>query len=202
MNYIGPIALGALLLAVALVSSQHDATAQDCPAAQWVSRGFVVERGERQKTEVFHVENSMVRMVTRYDGKTILETTQFQGLFQIDRLDQGRRSFFRPKGDLARLFPLKTGQKIKVEFDVEGSAGQSAIVVQLLVKGKDVLYIGPCKYDVFKIERSESRGGGAPRFIDTDYYSTELKLILAREYKNTGDRSTMVKYDRIYQIKQ
>jgi hypothetical protein len=72
----------------------------------------------------------------------------------------------------------------------------------MTVTGADVLYIGPCRYNVLKIERSESRSADLPRFIDTDYYSLELKLILAREYRERNGGTNMIKYDRIYPLKR
>ena len=41
-----------------------------------------------------------------------------------------------------------------------------------------------------------------PRFVDTDYYSPELKLILAREYRENNGGTHTVKYDRIYSLKR
>ena len=177
------------------------AAAQDCPTAESAARGFVVERQERSKTEVLFAEPPIVRTIMRYDGKTLLETTQFQGLFELDRLDRGRRAVFRPKTDLAALFPLKVGNKATVEFEVEGSGRPATTVMQISVKGTDVLYIGACKYSVFKIDRSESREGSPSGFRGTDYYSPDLKLIIAKEYKDSDARTTMIKYDRIYPSK-
>lgn len=134
----------------------------------------------------------------RYAGKAVLETTQFEGLFDLERLDRGRRSVFHPKTDLARFFPLRPGQKITAEFDLDQGAVR---VVQFSIIRSDTIYVGPCKYDVLKIERSESRSAGrSPIFVDTDYYSADLKLVLAKEYRDPSDRTTLVKYDRIYSI--
>src|SRR2546421_1451279 len=110
----------AIASAAALIDARK-AVAQDCPTAQSATREFVVEREERSKTEVLFAEPAIVRSIMRYDGKTLLETTQFQGLFELDRLDRGRRAVFRPKTDLAALFPLKAGKKATVEFEVEGA---------------------------------------------------------------------------------
>jgi hypothetical protein len=194
----------ALLLAATLAAAAptFSAAAQECPTAQSGGQGFVVEREERSKTEVFHAQDSMVRTVLRYQGNTLLETTQFEGLFELERLDRGRRTVFRPKTNLASLFPLKKAQKLKAEFSAEEAGKQTtALVIQLVVKGTDAIYIGPCKYDVLKIERSQSRGGGQLAFLETDYYSSALKLILAKEYRDPGDRTTVIKFDRIYPIK-
>jgi hypothetical protein len=56
---------------------------------------------------------------------------------------------------------------------------------------------------VLKIERRESSGDGPFRFIDTDYYAPGLKLVIAKEYRDRsgGDRTTLIKFDRIYPIK-
>src|SRR5262245_43645170 len=70
-----------------LVPWAQIAAAQDCPTAETVVAGFVVERGERSKTEVFHVGDTNVRTVFRYGGDALLETTQFQGLFELERID-------------------------------------------------------------------------------------------------------------------
>lgn len=177
------------------------ATAQDCPTAQSGKGGFVVERGEQQKSEIFHAGDGVVRTVMRYNSATVLETTQHEGLFQLDRLDNGRRTKYEPQADLKKLFPLKPGRKIGAKFITESSGRQGILSVEFVVKGTDVLYIGPCKYNVLKIERSESRSAEPPRFVDTDYYSPELKLILAKEYRESNGGAHTIKYDRIYPLK-
>jgi hypothetical protein len=178
------------------------AVAQDCPTAESGKLGFVVERGDQQKSEVFHVGGGVIRSVMRYNGTTVLETTQHEGLFQLDRLDNGRRAKFEPQTDLKNLFPLKPGRSVGAKFISESNGRQARPSVDLAVKGADVLYIGPCKYNVLKIERSESRSTDPPRFVDTDYYSPELKLILAREYRENNGGTHTVKYDRIYSLKR
>jgi hypothetical protein len=69
------------------------AAAQDCPTAQSGKIGFVVERGDQQKSEIFHTEDGIIRTVMRYNGVMLLETTQHEGLFQLDRLDGGPNRF-------------------------------------------------------------------------------------------------------------
>jgi hypothetical protein len=133
------------------------AAAQDCPTAASGQGGFVVERGDQQKSEVFHVGDGTIRTVMRYNGTTVLETTQHEGLFQLDRLDNGRRTKFEPQSDLKKLFPLKPGCNVDAKFISENNGRQVTLSVDLAVRGADALYIGPCKYNVLKIERSESR---------------------------------------------
>jgi len=178
------------------------AAAQDCPTAQSGKAGFVVERGEQQKSEIFHTEDGVVRTVMRYNGAVLLETTQHEGLFQLDRLDNGRRTKYEPQTDLKALFPLKPGRKVGAKFNTESSGQQGTLSVEMIVKASDVLYIGPCKYNVLKIERSESRGSEPPRFVDTDYYSPMLKLVLAKEYRESNGGTHTIKYDRIYPLKR
>ena len=172
-----------------------------CPTAQSGKAGFVVERGEQQKSEIFHAEGGIVRTVMRYNGTTLLETTQYQGLFQLDRLDNGRRTKYEPETDLKSLFPLKPGRTVTAKFTSESDGQRGTLSVEMAVKGTDVLYIGPCKYDVLKIDRGESRNADPPRFVDTDYYSPVLKLILAKEYRESSGGAHAIKYDRIYSLK-
>ena len=131
-------------------------SAQECPSAQSVKKGFVVERGDEQKTEVFHDEGGIVRTITRYNGIPVLETTQYEGLFQLDRLDNGRRTRFEAQLELKQLFPLKPGRNASAAFVWESDGRTGQLQVDIAVKREDALYIGPCKYAVLKIERSES----------------------------------------------
>jgi hypothetical protein len=97
--------------------------AQACPDAQSGKNGFVVERGERSRTEVFH-DGFVVRTIMHSGGNALLETTQYEGLFDLDRLDRGRHSTFKPKTNLAKLFPLKTKQHVTAVFDVAMEGGK------------------------------------------------------------------------------
>ena len=58
-----------------------------------------------------------------------------------------------------------------------------------------------CKYNVLKIERNESRGGGPFGLRGTDYYSPDLKLVIAREYREGAANANLIKFDRISPIK-
>jgi hypothetical protein len=178
------------------------ASAQDCPTAQNGARGFVVERGEQQKSEVHHVDGHVVRTVMRYNGTSLLETTLYEGIFSLERVDRGRRMVRTPKVDLAALFPLKPGRKVVGLFELTDYSGRkSPSTVVLAVRRAEPFFVGACRYEVLKVEESESRGEAAPRLISTDYYSPDLKLVLAREYQDRGGRTTIVKYDKIYPLK-
>ena len=66
-----------LLAATILASGLNSAhAADDCPTTQSARQGFIVERGERSKTEVFYSGDN-VRTVYRVDGRTLLEVTLF-----------------------------------------------------------------------------------------------------------------------------
>jgi hypothetical protein len=192
MDFLWPV------LIVLLMFGPVSAMGQECPTAQSVERGFVVERGDQQKTEVFHGAGDIVRTITRYNGTPVLETTQYEGVFQLDRLDNGRRTRFEPQSELKQLFPLKPGQNASAVFLWESDGRTGQLRVDIAVKREDVLYIGPCKYAVLKIERSESRSTDPPKFVDTDYYSQELRLIIAKEYRYTNEPAQLIKFDRIY----
>jgi hypothetical protein len=199
MTMRGRFLLSLALLSIGLVSPLY---AQSCPAAKDAKAGFVVERGERQKSEVFQGDHGIVRTVMRYGGNTLLETTEFEGVFSLERLDRGRKTTLTPHGDLAKLFPLKPNRQVRAEFDYVDSAGRSTPdVIVLAVTSGEPVFIGSCKYDVLKIDWQEGRNGAEPHHLHTDYYSPELKLVIMREYRDSGGRSSFIKYDRIYLLK-
>jgi len=191
----------ALTLAI-VISWAQVATAQDCPTGQSVGAGFVVERGERSKTEVFHVDDTTVRTVFRYSGDSLLETTQFQGLFELERIDRGRRSVFRPTSDLSKVFPPNVGQKFSAKFDVSEGERRSTRTIILSVRKLDSLHIGPCQYRVALIDRTVGYDNAKPVFIETGHYSPVLKLVVAKEFKERDGRTTLTKFDRIYPLKR
>jgi hypothetical protein len=72
--------------------------------------------------------------------------------------------------------------------------------VELLILGQDELYVGGCKYKILKIERRQSRSNGPPNFTNIDYYAPDLKLVIAKEYKEANGRTSLIKFDKIYPI--
>ncbi|MBV8745421.1 MAG: hypothetical protein JO134_10310 [Xanthobacteraceae bacterium] len=192
---------GLPILAIFLFACCSTAYAQDCPSAATVSRGFVVERGDKQRTEVFVGDDGLVRTRMRYGGQSLLETTLFAGLLPLDRFDRGRRTTSTPLTDLKTLFPLRVGQKVLARFTYSDGSLTIPTTIQLFVKGTEQIAIGPCNYTVLKIEHSEGRGeGGMLRLVSTDYYAPDLKLVLMKEYKEIDGRSTFVKFDKIYPV--
>lgn len=187
----------ALLSGLSAVNSPP-AQAQDCPDAKAAARPFIVQRSDDWRLAVIHVDDSIVRTMLRSRGSTILETTDFQGLFELERIDRGRRKTLRPKTELKAFFPLKVGKKIVVAFENEESGKKFDTTFELVVQKADTLYIGACKYPVFQIQKSGALGKERPRFLHTEYYSPDLKLIIAKEYKNSNGTTTWIKYDRIY----
>jgi hypothetical protein len=189
--FIARVAICTVALLVAL-----PVMADDCPSATAGKGSFVVERGPDSRTEVFYGDGAIVRTVLRYRDRTLLETTLHEGLFELDRLDRGRRDVLKPKADLAKFFPLKPKQKIEVGFDVQQGDGKPATsLVKLTVIGTDTLYVGACKYEILKVQREET---GARLFSNIDYYAPALKVVVAKEYKERDGRTTLIKFDRIY----
>jgi hypothetical protein len=176
--------------------------APDCPTASTARQGYFVERN-RQPMEVVFADDRLVRNILRSaTGETLLETTAFEGLFELDRIDHGRRTVFHPTTKLAELFPLKAGKEITANFDI-GDAPQVVKGKTILrLKGKDGLFIESCKYDVFVMDKSVGRGDSAPVFFSTDYYSPDLKLIVAKQFKEPNGASLLNKFDKIYPAKQ
>jgi hypothetical protein len=66
-------------------------------------------------------------------------------------------------------------------------------------KDPDTLALGSCKYAVLRIDRSLLDDKSRPMFMETDYYAPDLKLIIAKEYRESDGRTTLNKYDKIYQ---
>jgi hypothetical protein len=194
--------IAGMVLASASTMTAAGAAPQDCPTAQSAAMGFVVERGEQSKTEVFHIGDTDIRTVLRFDGTTLLETTQFQGLFDLERIDRGRRTVFRPTTDLSKAYPPNVGQTFTARFEATESERRSQLAVALTVRKLEQLDIGPCRYQVFLIDRSTVRDNVAPRFTETDYYSPDLKLTLAKEFKETSGRTSFNKFDKIYVLKR
>src|SRR5262245_21961476 len=186
---------------IVLVLAQTADARPQCPDGGTALNGFVVERGDRSKTEVFHVDDSQVRTIFRAGGRTVLETTQFQGLFDLERIDKGKRTVFAPESDLASAYPPNVGQKITTTFEVTEGPSNSKLTVLLDVKKLDRLFIGPCAYRVLLLDRSEQRGEAPMRFRWTDYFSPDLKLIIAKEFRDGGGCTTLTKFDRIYPLK-
>jgi hypothetical protein len=190
---------GPPFLAILLFACCRTAYAQDCPSAATAPRGFVVERGDKQKTEVFVSEDGLVHTRMRFGGEPLLETTLFAGLLPLDRFDRGRRTTSTPLSDLKALFPLRVGQKVVARFTYSDGNRTIPTTIQLFVKGTEQIAIGPCAYTVLKIEHSEGRGeDGTARLVSTDYYAPDLRLVLMKEYKEADGRSTFVKFDKIY----
>src|SRR5580704_6375061 len=192
-----------MAVALAWLLSLCPATAApDCPTAATARQGFFVERN-RQPMEVVFAEDRLVRNILRSTtGETLLETTAFEGLFELDRIDRGRRTVSHPTTKLAELFPLKVGKEITANFDI-GDAPQIVKGKTVLrLKGKDAVFIESCKYDVFVMEKSVGRGDNAPVFFSTDYYSPDLKLIVAKQFKEPNGASLLNKFDKIYPAKQ
>jgi hypothetical protein len=187
-------------LAAACLLSRPSA-AQDCPTAQSGARGFVVERNESQKSEVYHAGDGIVRVVTRYGGETLLETTLYEGLFLLERLDRGRRTKFDPRTELKTLFPLKPGAQLHAKFVTESDGNFGRLYVELDVRKPEDFFIGPCKYTVLRIDRLESRSAVPPQSVYADLYSPDLELVLGREYKHQDGQTQVIKYDRIYPLK-
>jgi hypothetical protein len=142
--------------------------ANDCPTALTGKGSFVVERQPASKTEVFYGDGPTIRTVLRYQDRTLLETTLYEGLFELGRVDRGTKIEQKPKTDLGKFFPLKPKQKIAADFDVTMS-------------GRNETW--PIFYD------------------DIDYYAPELKLVVAKEYREGNGRTTIIGYTRISSVK-
>jgi hypothetical protein len=174
------------------------AAAADCPNAKKPTQAFRVSVGNASATDVYRLDTGETRTVTRFKGGAITEQTYYQGLIPIEHIDDGRRATYAPKSALSALFPLKVGQTYRVDFDMQAPDGKKSILQAVFkVTGKDKVAIGACSYEVFKVEHSASRGKAPLQFINTDWYAPDIRLIVAREYRDGKRGSIINKYDTI-----
>lgn len=188
--------LSAGIIGFGLISSQ---AADDCPTKETASKGFIVERAGA-KTEILFPGNTDVRTVTRVGGRTVLEVTLFQGLFELDRVDRGRRTVYQPKSDLAKISAPAPGKKITALMEeTEGQRkGNLRTYVLDVRKQSDTLYVGSCNYKILRIDRSVLDDRSRPVFMHTDYYSPDIRLIVGKEYRDRDGGTELIKYDKIY----
>lgn len=183
--------------ACVLLSVAGRPVAANCPNAQKPEQAFRVSIGSASASEVYRLDTGETRTVTRFKGGAIAEQTFYQGLIRTEHIDGGRRTIYTPKTNLKTFFPLKVGQTYRVDFDVQTADGKKRVLhAAFKVAGKDQIVIGPCRYDVLKVEHSNSSGEGPLLFINTDWYAPDIRLIVAREYRH-GNGSVINKYDAI-----
>jgi len=188
--------LSAVVVGIGLIPCQ---AADECPTKETANNGFIVERAGA-KTEILFSGNTEVRTVTRVSGRTVLEVTLFQGLFELDRVDRGRRTVYQPKNDLAKIAPPAPGKKITILIEETEGQRKGNLRTYLLDvrKQPDTLYVGSCKYKIFRIDRNVLDEKSRPVFMHTDYYAPDLRLILGKEYRESDGRTELIKYDKIY----
>jgi hypothetical protein len=116
---------GAAALSVALLPAvpAPASAANDCPSALSGKGSFILERRASSKMAVFYDQSPIVRTTLQAGNRTLLETTQFQGLFELSRDDRGTKIEQKPKTDLAKFFPLKPKQVISADFEVTMNGG-------------------------------------------------------------------------------
>ena len=113
--------LSAGIIGFGLIPSQ---AADDCPTKETAGKGLIVERGEGAKTEVLfpgkhRSENRLPRGRTHGPGGNVI-----QGLFELDRVDRGRRTVYQPKSDLAKIPTPAPSKKITVLMEETGRAAK------------------------------------------------------------------------------
>jgi hypothetical protein len=168
--------------------------ASDCPSALSGKGSFILERRAGSQMEVFYDESPTIRTSLRVGDRVLLETTLYQGLFELRRVDRGTRIEQTPKTDLGKFFPLKPKPTIAVDFDVAMSGHTQTKTVKLQYVGSQDYALGDCSYRVVKLRRIER----LPILYDNiDYYAPELRYVVAKEYRESDGRTTIVGYNRI-----
>ena len=134
-------------------------------------------------------------------GRTLSSTARRPGNEPREAYVHSAPSVSNESSELKPLFPLKPGQQARAKFITERDGNYGRVYVELEVKKPEDLYIGPCKYSVLRIDHSESHSAAPPQYAFTELYSPDLKLVLGREYKKAGGQVEVIKFDRIYAIK-
>jgi hypothetical protein len=84
--------------------------ADECLTAKSAAQGLIAEiRGSQ--TEVIHAGPTEVRTALRSAGSTLVELTLFQGLFELERLDQGKRATLRRSATSQKPTRLRRARK-------------------------------------------------------------------------------------------
>lgn len=144
--------------------------------------------------EVFYDQGPILRTTLQAGDRTLLQTTQFQGLFELSRDDRGTKIEQKPKTDLAKFFPLRPKQIIAADFEVTMNGGTRTKTAKLEYVGTQDYSLGDCTYSVIKFRRTET----VPIVYDNiDYYAPELRYVVAKEYRERNGRTTIIGYTKI-----
>ena len=190
----GRIIIAQLFAASLLAAPTPSHAAGDCPSALSGKGSFIVERRPGSNTEVFYDDGPNIRTVLQSGGRALLETTLYQGLFELSRVDRGTTIEQKPKTDLAKFFPLKPKQAIAADFAVTMKGDTKTKTVKLEYVGVQDYALGECTYSVLKLRRTDTL---PIVYNNIDYYAPKLRFIVAKEYREDDGRTTIVGYTRI-----
>lgn len=91
-----------------------------------------------------------------------------------------------------------TAHRTGAPLDVQTADSKKSVLhAEYKVIGKDQLVIGPCRYEVFRVEHSNSFREGPLHVINIDWYAPDIRLIVAREYERSSGETVIHKYDAI-----
>jgi hypothetical protein len=187
-------AIAALLAAVLPAVPTGSQAANNCPSASSGKGSFILERRANSQQQVSYDETPIIHTSLQYDGRTLLETTMYQGLFELNRVDRGTRIEQTPKDDLGKFFPLKAKPTISADFDVTMNGGTKSKTVKLQYVGDQDYSLSECTYHVIKLHRIDT----LPIVSDNiDYYAPDLRFVVANEYRDDNGRTTVVGYTKI-----
>jgi hypothetical protein len=191
----------------AILCSTGKAAAIDCPSGELSQESYVlVADNGSSVTQVDRTRPEAVLTARYIRRRPASAHVLYQGLVPLAISQKERRIVNTPRSDLKRMFPLNVGETHRLEFERTIADGKRGIVrAEYKVLGEDRTRIGACVYDVFKIEHSEAVGRGPMRFINTEWYAPDLRMIIGREYRRMkGDLPYIqfYKYDTIFTLKQ
>lgn len=173
------------------------ATAAECPTGATAKNGFALLQEEIQ-SEFRRYHGPIIKIVNRFGTSQPQTVFSYRGLIDLSIVDGEAQQANHPLSDLSDIFPLKKGALHEFSFiplSKDEGAG-SEYTYRLEVVGQELFGLGDCKYKVFRIKQTTTKG---EKKVDawTALYAPELSATVARIYEEgTADEDT-VAYERI-----
>jgi hypothetical protein len=187
-----------LACTLALAAATLTARADDCPTRETALAGFVAEMPDGKRFSVRSTTGPLVES-TLFAGKDRAQsTTYFEGFFPLESITGTRVLQLKPPGKLAEFFPLKVGAKAEMTATptVNGTPGKPwSISLEVLDERPHM--IGGCPFKIVRIARRIVEEGGNVVADLVDYFSPDLRFVIAREVMDKEGKPRIESYKRI-----
>lgn len=185
------------ILVIAAMLLPAAAFGAECPSSGAADKGFTLLQLDAQ-SEFRKYIGPIVKIVNTYGTQPRQTVFSYRGLIDLSRMGAGTQEAMYATSGLEDVFPLKKGARHKISFIPllpRETAGANWIY-ELAVTGQETFNLGDCKYKVWKVRQTTSKGAEQVD-IWSALYSPDLEATLARIYgEGTADEYT-VRYERI-----